>query len=113
MLGVPEYINTVKISGNVMYPNTVTYNPHMTVRDYVTMAGGYGYRSKKSKAYIIYLNGTVERAKRLSRNVVEPGCEIVVPQKRTREGQLQEFLSISTTAASLGTMIATIGNILK
>ena len=113
VLGVPEYINTVKISGNVMYPNTVTYNPHMTVRDYVTMAGGYGYRSKKSKAYIIYLNGTVERAKRLSRNVVEPGCEIVVPQKRTREGQLQEFLSISTTAASLGTMIATIGNILK
>ena len=113
VLGVPEYINTVKISGNVMYPNTVTYNPHMTVRDYVTMAGGYGYRSKKSKAYIIYLNGTVERAKRFSRNVVEPGCEIVVPQKRTREGQLQEFLSISTTAASLGTMIATIGNILK
>lgn len=113
VLGVPEYINTVKISGNVMYPNTVTYSPHMTVRDYVTMAGGYGYRSKKSKAYIIYLNGTVERAKRLSRNVVEPGCEIVVPQKRTREGQLQEFLSISTTAASLGTMIATIGNIIK
>ena len=113
VLGVPEYINTVKISGNVMYPNTVTYNPHMTVRDYVTMAGGYGYRSKKSKAYIIYLNGTVERAKRLSRNVVEPGCEIVVPQKRTREGQLQELLSISTTAASLGTMIATIGNIIK
>ena len=113
VLGVPEYINTVKISGNVMYPNTVTYNPHMTVRDYVTMAGGYGYRSKKSKAYIIYLNGTVERAKRFSRNVVEPGCEIVVPQKRTREGQLQEILSISTTAASLGTMIATIGNILK
>ena len=113
VLGVPEYINTVKISGNVMYPNTVTYNPHMTVRDYVTMAGGYGYRSKKSKAYIIYLNGTVERAKRFSRNVVEPGCEIVVPQKRTREGQLQEFLSISTTAASLGTMIATIGNIIK
>ena len=113
VLGVPEYINTVKISGNVMYPNTVTYNPHMTVRDYVTMAGGYGYRSKKSKAYIIYLNGTVERARRLSRNVVEPGCEIVIPQKRTREGQLQEILSISTTAASLGTMIATIGNILK
>ena len=113
VLGVPEYINTVKISGNVMYPNTVTYNPHMTVRDYVTMAGGYGYRSKKSKAYIIYLNGTVERAKRFSRNVVEPGCEIVVPQKRTREGQLQEILSISTTAASLGTMIATIGNIIK
>ena len=113
ILGVPEYINTVKITGNVMYPNTVTYNPDMTVNDYITQAGGYGYRSKKSKAYIIYLNGNVERAKRFSRNVVEPGCEIVVPQKRAKDGQLQEILSISTTAASLATMVATIGNIIR
>lgn len=113
VLGVPEYINTVKISGNVMYPNTVTYNPGMSVRDYVTQAGGYGYRSKKSKAYIVYLNGTVARAKRLSKNVVEPGCEIVIPQKRDKDGKLSEILSVATTASSLATMIATIGNIIK
>lgn len=110
---VPEYINTVKISGNVMYPNTVTYNPKMTVNDYVLMAGGYGYKSKKSRAYIVYLNGTVARAKRMSTNVVEPGCEIIIPQKRQKEASLAEILSISTTAASLGTMIATIGNIIR
>ena len=113
VLGVPEYINTVKITGNVMYPNTVTYSPNMRVTDYVAQAGGYGYRSKKSKAYIIYLNGKIERARRFSKKVVEPGCEIVVPQKRTKDGQLQEILSISTTAASLATMLATIGNILR
>ena len=113
VLGVPEYINTVKISGNVMYPNVVTYNPNMTVKDYVQMAGGYGYRSKKNKAYIVYLNGTVERAKKYSSNVVEPGCEIVIPQKREKKENLSKILSISTTAASLGTMIATIGNILR
>lgn len=114
VLGVPEYINTVKISGNVMYPNTVTYNPNMTVKDYITQAGGYGYRSKKSKAYVIYLNGTVDRARRGSKNVVEPGCEIVIPQKRTRDGEiLPQILSVSTTAASLATMIATIGNLIK
>lgn len=114
VLGVPEYINTVKISGNVMYPNTVTYNPNMTVKDYITQAGGYGYRSKKSKVYVIYLNGTVDRARRGSKNVVEPGCEIVIPQKRTRDGEiLPQILSVSTTAASLATMIATIGNLIK
>lgn len=114
VLGVPEYINTVKISGNVMYPNTVTYNPNMTVKDYITQAGGYGYRSKKSKVYVIYLNGTVDRARRGSKNVVEPGCEIVIPQKRTRDGEiLPQILSIYTTAASLATMIATIGNLIK
>jgi protein involved in polysaccharide export with SLBB domain len=110
---VPEYINTVKISGNVMYPNVVTYDSKMTVRDYVQQAGGYGYRSKRSKAYVVYLNGTVKRAKKLSTNVVEPGCEIVVPQKREKKSNLSEVLAISTTAASLGTMIATISNLLR
>jgi len=110
---IPEYINTVKISGNVMYPNVVTYDQDMTVRDYVEMAGGYGYRTKKSKSYVIYLNGTVQKARRWSKGVIEPGCEIVIPQKAEKKNNLESILSISTTAASLGTMIATIGNILK
>lgn len=113
MLVIPEYISTVKISGNVMYPNVVTYNSNMTVKDYVEMAGGYGFRTKKSKSYVIYLNGTVKKARRLSKNIVEPGCEIVIPEKREKESKLENILGISTTAASLGTMIATIGNILR
>lgn len=112
-LVVPEYINTVKVSGNVMYPNVITYNPSYTVKDYVEQAGGYGFRTKKSKSYIIYLNGTVQKARRWSKKVIEPGCEIVIPEKRERESKLENILSISTTAASLGTMIATIGNIIK
>ena len=110
---IPEYISTVKISGNVMYPNTVTYNDDMTVSDYVTQAGGYGFRSKKSKAYVVYMNGTVAKARKLSKNVVEPGCEIVIPQKREKKANLANILGISTTAASLATMIATIGTLTK
>lgn len=113
ILLVPQYNNTVRISGNVLYPNTVTYSPKMTVNDYVEMAGGYGFRSKKSKAYVVYMNGTVARARRHAKGVIEPGCEIVVPQKREREGALQEVLSIATTASSLATMMATIGNLLR
>lgn len=108
---VPEYLNTVKISGNVMYPNTVTYDPAFLVKDYVEMAGGYGYHSKKSKAYIIYMNGTVKRARKLSRNVIEPGCEIVIPQKRQKESNIAEMLSIATTSSSVATMLATMGNL--
>ena len=110
---IPEYINTVKISGNVMYPNVITYNPNYTVRDYVQQAGGYGFRTKKSKSYVIYLNGTVKKARRWSKGVIEPGCEIVIPEKREKENNLENVLAISTTAASLGTMIATIGNIIR
>ena len=113
VLIIPEYNSTVRITGNVMYPNTVTYNSGMTVSDYVAQAGGYGFRSKKSKAYVIYMNGTVAKARKLSRNVVEPGCEIVVPQKRQKKGNLANILGISTTAASLATMVATIGTMIK
>lgn len=110
---VPEYLNTVKISGNVMYPNTVTYDPGFLVKDYVEMAGGYGYHSKKSKAYIIYMNGTVKRARKLSRGVIEPGCEIVIPQKRKKETELSEILGVATTSSSVATMLATMGNLIS
>ena len=110
---IPQFNNTVRISGNVLYPNTVAYSSSMTVNDFIDMAGGYGFRSKKNKAYVIYMNGTVARARRFSKGAVQPGCEIVVPKKRDKDSTLQEIISISTTAASLGTMIATIGNIIK
>ena len=113
ILLIPEYINTVKISGNVMYPNVVAYNSNMSVRDYVTMAGGYGYRSKKSKAYIIYMNGTIARARQGSKGVVEPGCEIVIPQKRDKDFDVTSLMSVATTSSSIATMLATIMNLIK
>lgn len=113
VLLIPEYLNTVKISGSVLYPNVVSYNSDMTVKDYITQAGGYGFKAKRSRAYIVYINGTVARAKKYSKNVVEPGCEIVVPERRQKENQLQNILSIATTSSSIATMIATIGNLLR
>lgn len=113
ILTIPLYNNTVKISGNVLYPNTVTYSPSMSVRKYVKMAGGYGFRSKKNKAYVIYMNGNVTRARRFSKADVTPGCEIVVPKKREKNGSVQEILGVATTATSLATTMATIGNIIS
>lgn len=114
VLIVPEYNNMVKISGTVMYPNVVTYSAKMTVKQYIDQAGGYAYRARKNKVYIVYMNGRVAKGKSASSSVVEPGCEIIVPQKPAPNGNtLSSILSVSTTAASLGTMIATIGNLIK
>ena len=113
MIVVPEYTNTVKISGCVLYPNTITYNPKMTVSDYISQAGGYGFRAKRNRAYIVYMNGTVSRTRRNARSIVEPGCEIIVPEKVKREDALQNFLSIASTSASLATMFGTIYSIIK
>lgn len=112
-LEIPEMVSTVRISGNVLYPNTVIYNGSMKVKDYIAQAGGFGFQAKKNRAYIVYYNGTVAKASLSKKGVVAPGCEIIVPQKRRKGNTLAEILSISTTAASLGTMIATIGNIIK
>ena len=113
VISVPEYVNTVKVSGCVLYPNVITYNPKMSVSDYIEQAGGYGFGAKRKRAYIVYMNGSVAKARKFGRDIVEPGCEIIVPEKQKKEGALQNALSVASTSASLATMFATIYNIIK
>jgi protein involved in polysaccharide export with SLBB domain len=108
---IPEFSNTVKISGDVMYPNTVAYREGKGIGYYVDQAGGWGNRAKKSRTYIIYMNGTVARAGYKTKP--EPGCEIIVPSKpKASKMTPAEIMTIGTGTASIATMIATIANIL-
>ena len=109
---VPQYDGTVKINGEVLYPNTVYFKDGKNADYYIDLAGGATSTAKKSKTIIIYMNGMVARADR--KHKPRPGCQIVVPTKKQRRGLgLQEWLSIGTSTASLGTMIATIANLTK
>lgn len=108
---VPEYNGTVKISGDVMFPNTVAFDKNKDVKYYINEAGGWGNRAKKSHTFIIYMNGKVARVGYKTK--VRPGCEIVVPTKPKRSGALAEWLAIGTSVASFATVIATFANILK
>ena len=109
---IPEYTNTVKISGDVMYPNTVAYRQGKGVKFYVDKAGGWGNRAKKSRTYIVYMNGTVAQVGKGAKP--EPGCEIVVPTKpEGRKMSTGEIVSIASGSASIAAMIATIANIIK
>lgn len=109
---IPEYSNSVKISGNVMYPNTVTYKKGKNINYYVKQAGGYGNRAKKSHTYIIYMNGAVAQ---VGHGVgIEPGCEIIVPSKsRGQKMTTTEAVALASGTASIATMIATIANLIK
>lgn len=108
---VPEYNGTVKISGNVLFPNTVAFQNGKNWKYYVNQAGGFGLRSRKSESFIVYQNGTVSK---VGKGKVEPGCEIVVPQKGKKDmSNIMQWVSIGTSMASLATMAATIGNLLK
>lgn len=112
-LVIPEYNNTVRIGGGVMYPNTVSYVEGAPMKYYIDQAGGFAQKAKKKRVYVIYMNGTIKRIKAFNKNIVEPGCEVVVPMKEKNANSLQNTLSIATTSASLATMIASIANILK
>ena len=113
-LVIPQYVSTVSISGEVMYPNTVLYLQGKNLKYYVEQAGGYGFRAKKSRAYIVYMNGTVARVRGLNKTKIEPGCQIIIPSKRERKGlTLPAIMSLATSAASIGTMAATIANLTK
>ncbi len=109
---IPEYTNTVKISGNVMYPNTVGFRDGKSIGYYIDQAGGWGNRAKKSHTYIIHMNGTVERAGYKAKPT--PGCEIVVPTKpKASKMSVAEIVTIGSATASIATMIATIANLVK
>ena len=113
VLIVPELNNTVRISGLVMYPNTVSFSEGKTLKYYIEQAGGFTQNAKKRKTYVVYMNGQIKRGKLNSSSVIEPGCEIIVPVKEKNKAALQNILSIATTSASLATMIASIANIIK
>ncbi len=104
---IPQFNNTVSINGEVMYPNTVAYKKGEKLKYYINQAGGYSMNSKKSRVFVVNMNGTVTRVK--SAKDIQPGCEIVVPSKPKKKGvSFTEILSLGTMTATLGTVIATL-----
>ena len=101
---VPEYNATVKISGNVMYPNTVSYREGKNYKWYINQAGGFGNRAKKSKTWVIYPNGTMAKVGRGTK--IEAGCEIVVPTKPKADPEItSRWVSIAQSVFSMAAMV--------
>lgn len=113
-LYIPEYINTVKISGAVMYPNTVVYKSGERLKYYINQAGGFGDMARKRRAYVVYLNGTVSRVRKSNASAIEPGCEIIVPSKGEKKRMTTaEIVGLGTSAASLAAVVASLINLFK
>jgi protein involved in polysaccharide export with SLBB domain len=111
---IPQYSNTVKVSGDVMYPISMNYQKGKSLKYYIKRAGGYGDNARKKRVYAIYMNGSVELISHNSSKDIQPGCEIVVPSKQQkRQLSTAEMMSMGTSAASIATMIITVANILK
>ncbi|MBR2185384.1 MAG: SLBB domain-containing protein [Prevotella sp.] len=109
---IPEYNNTVTISGNVLYPNTVAYKKGKKASYYINQAGGYGNRARKRSTYIVHMNGTVNQVGEGDKPT--PGCQIIVPTKpKPDPAKVTQWLGIGSTTAAIATTIATIANLTK
>lgn len=113
VLNVPKLNNTVKVNGAVMMPNTVGYLSDKNANYYLDQAGGYALNAKKSKKFVIYMNGQVARIKGRNKDKIEPGCEIIVPSKSNKRVTAGEILGYTSSFASLATMFVTLTNLIK
>lgn len=105
---VEEERNTVKVSGAVPYENTVPYIKGKGVKYYMAQGGARGAKNRRW-AYIIYQNGSSQMVRDGAK--VEPGCEIVLPERSTQNTTLQTasmWVSIGGTLATLGAVIVSV-----
>lgn len=115
-LYIPQLQSTIKMSGSVVYPNSVTYLKGMSMGQSLAQAGGYNSTASKYPI-VVYMNGKVATTRRTfiffkKYPKIEPGCEIVVPAKAYREhrGSLAETLSIASSTTSMAAMVTSIIN---
>jgi protein involved in polysaccharide export with SLBB domain len=115
ILRIPQELQTVRLNGALLYPVTARYQGRMGVRGYVSQAGGFANNASKRNVFVVYANGSVDRTRNYglfrSYPSVEPGAEIIVPQKPERpQRTIQETLAISSAMTSLALVIVTILN---
>lgn len=110
LLSIPTELQTVRIQGEILYPNTVKFSQGLSFRKYVSMSGGFSDGAKPGKAYVVYANGTAQRTKRFlwfkDYPNIEPGADIFIPKRRIgRRLSVTEIVGIASSMATLGLLI--------
>lgn len=111
---IPQLMTTVSISGSVRKPNSIVYDPKKDLKDYISEAGGYAERARKSGTFILYPNGHIkELGRNASAKNIIGGSKIIVPQKAKSQWNLGTTLSTISTSVSMLAVIASLINTMK
>lgn len=118
ILNIPKELQTVKVSGEVLSPNTVIYNKNKTFKSYVLSAGGFGEGAKKGRSYVIYANGAVKSTKKFfvfnNYPVIKTGAEIFIPKNAERRKLTPaETVGVLSGLASFGAIVLGVMNLLN
>ena len=80
-----------------------TYQPGKNLKYYAKAAGGFDNNARRSRAFVIYMNGMV--ASGMSAEV-RPGCIIIIPSKSYREPvKWNEVISMLSSTASVSAVV--------
>lgn len=113
VIRIPRETQTVKVSGEVLYPVSIQYKKGKGFRKYINGAGGYTQRALKKKGYVVYTNGSAEStSKFLVFNIhpkIKPGSEVIIPPKEERRKlSAVEIVGITSSLATLVLVVFTI-----
>jgi protein involved in polysaccharide export with SLBB domain len=54
---IPAQTDLIQVSGEVLMPQAIVYNPDATIRDYVAWAGGFSERANDERIAVVRANG--------------------------------------------------------
>ena len=115
VIQIPKQLQTVRMVGEVLLPTTTRYVNNLGMRSYISKAGGFTEKARKTKTYVIYANGDARRSHSLLGikfyPKLEPGAEIVVPQKPDRQRITPAaWLGIASSLATIAILVQTMVN---
>lgn len=115
ILQIPKQLQTVRMVGEVLMPTTSKYDKKLGLKKYISKAGGFSEDARKSKTYVIYANGDAKRTHNfLGLNFypeLEPGAEIVVPQKPNRNRMsVASWIGIASSLTTVAILVQTLVN---
>lgn len=113
VIRVPRTLQTVRVTGEVLNPNSIVYLPGKSLRQYVNGAGGFTANARKGGVYVKYANGSAAAVGKFmffnNNPVIKPGAEILVPKRAERERiSAQAWIGIGTGVASLAAIIVSL-----
>ncbi len=114
---IPQRPSTITVLGEVMQPGSYTYQPGLSVADYVRKAGGYAQFSNESHTFAVMPDGSARKVEVSWLNFdtlsLPPGSSIVVPRDLAPLSARQITLDTTGIFSSLAVTIASLAVLAK
>jgi polysaccharide export outer membrane protein len=106
-LVIPRKSEVIRLQGGVYNPSIINYDKKFNFKEYISQAGGFVEKARKSRVYVSYPNGRTKRTTHFlflrSYPAIEPGSVVTVPVKEPKteqpmsRGERIAIISLATT----------------